>query len=354
MFEAHDKQRFETIAISYGPDASDAMRYRLQAAFDRFIDVREKSDADIARLLRELEADIAVDLKGFTGNGRLGILAHRPAPVQVGYLGYPGTSGADYIDYIVADKHLIPDSDERYYSEKVVYLPDSYQVNDAKRRIAASVPSRAQAGLPETGFVFCSFNNNYKITPTVFDLWMRLLQKVPGSVLWLYADNGVASANLRREAQARGVAHERLIFASRMAQAEHLARHKLADLFLDTLPINAHTTASDALWAGLPVLTCTGKAFAGRVAGSLLRAVGLPELVTNDFRQYEALAIRLATSPSDLAAIKEKLTQNRAALPLFDTARFCRHLESAYVEMWKRYQQGEAPSRLVVETLSDR
>lgn len=353
MFEAHDKQRFETIAISFGPDANDAMRHRLQATFDRFIDVREKNDLEVARLLRELEVDIVVDLKGFTGNGRLGILAHRPAPVQVSYLGYPGTSGADYIDYLVADKHLIRDSDEQHYSEKVVFLPDSYQVNDAKRPIAESVSMRAQAGLPESGFVFCSFNNNYKITPAVFDIWMRLLQKVPGSVLWLYEGNAVASENLRREAQTRGVAPERLVFAPRLAQAEHLERQKLADLFLDTLPINAHTTASDALWAGLPVLTCSGDAFAGRVAGSLLHAVGLPELVTNALEQYEALALRLATSPSELGAIREKLAQNRTVFPLFDTTRFCRHLESAYAEMWTRYQQGELPSRLVVASLSD-
>lgn len=353
MFETHDKQRFETIAISFGPDASDAMRQRLQASFDRFIDVREKSDLDVARLLRELEVDILVDLKGFTGNGRLGILAHRPAPVQVSYLGYPGTSGASYIDYLVADKHLIRNFDEQHYSEKVVFLPDSYQVNDAKRPIAESIPTRAQAGLPESGFVFCSFNNNYKITPAVFDIWMRLLQKVPGSVLWLYEGNAIASANLRREAQTRGIAPERLVFAPRMAQAEHLARQKLADLFLDTLPINAHTTASDALWAGLPVLTCSGGAFAGRVAGSLLHAVGLPELVTDNLEQYENLALRLATSPSELGTIREKLAKNRTVFPLFDTTRFCRHLESAYIEMWKRYQQGELPSRMVVTPLPD-
>lgn len=351
MFEAHNKQRFETIAISYGPDATDAMRHRLQAAFDRFIDVREKSDHDVALLLRELEVDIAVDLKGFTGNARLGILAHRPAPVQVSYLGYPGTSGADYIDYLVADRHLIRDSDERHYSEKIVFLPDSYQTNDARRPIAESIPTRAQAGLPESGFVFCSFNNNYKITPAVFDIWMRLLQKVSDSVLWLYEGNAVASANLRREAQARGVVPERLVFAPRMAQAEHLARQKLADLFLDTLPINAHTTASDALWAGLPVLTCTGGAFAGRVAGSLLHAVGLPQLVTDSLQQYETLALQLATSPSELRSIREKLARNRSVFPLFDTTRFCRQLESAYIEMWKRYQQGELPSRLVVTPL---
>lgn len=352
LFEAHDKQRFEIVAISFGPHASDDMRRRLQSAFDRFIDVRDKKDLEVAQLLRELKIDIAIDLKGFTDNGRLGILAHRPAPIQVSYLGYPGTSGAEYIDYIVADKHLIPEGDQEHYSEKVIYLPDSYQVNDSRRPIAEHIPTRAHVGLPDSGFVFCSFNNNYKITPEVFDVWMRLLQKVPGSVLWLYEGNAVASANLKREAQARGVAPERLVFAPRMPQREHLARQALADLFLDTLPVNAHTTASDALWAGLPVLTCTGKAFAGRVAGSLLRAVGLPQLVTDSLEQYEALALKLATSPSELAQIKAKLMDNRTAAPLFDTARFCRHIESAYMEMWQRHQRGEAPTSVTVQAIS--
>lgn len=351
MFEAHDRQRFETIAVSFGPDANDAMRQRLLPAFDRFIDVREKSDLEVARMLREMEVDIAVDLKGFTENGRIGIFAHRPAPIQTSHIGYPGTSGADYIDYIIADRHLVPDGAEQHYSEKIVYMPDSYQVNDNKRPIAEAVPSRAELGLPESGFVFCSFNNNYKITPAVFDVWMRLLKQVPGSVLWLLEANPVAAANLKREAQLRGVPSDRLVFAPRMPQKEHLARQRAADLFLDTVPINAHTTASDALWAGLPVLTCSGNAFAGRVAGSLLHAAGLPELVTGNLAQYEAMALKLATEPGTLAEVKGKLAQNRAALPLFDTERFCRHIETAYIEMWQRSQRGEAPSHLVIPAI---
>ncbi|HJV52261.1 MAG TPA: tetratricopeptide repeat protein, partial [Noviherbaspirillum sp.] len=348
LFEAHDKQRFETVAISFGQDAQDEMRTRLQRAFQRFVDLREKSDREVAQLMRELEIDIAVDLKGYTFGNRTGILAQRAAPIQVNYLGYPGTMGAGYIDYILADRHIIPEHERQYYAEQVVYLPDSYQVTDAKRPIAGHTPSRSQAGLPDAGFVFCSFNNNYKITPEIFDIWMRLLQNVPGSVLWLLEDNRVASANLRREAQARGVDPERLVFAPRLEQGEHLARMRLADLFLDTLPVNAHTTASDALWAGLPVLTCTGKAFAGRVASSLLHAVGLPELVTQDLELYEALALRLATSPSALAEMRARLAGNRAAYPLFDTGRFCRHLEAAYLHMWERHRRGEVPAAFAV------
>lgn len=351
LFEAHDKQRFEIIAISFGPDVQDEMRSRLQSAFDRFIHVRDKSDLEAARIMRELEIDIAVDLKGFTESGRLGILAHRPAPVQVSYLGYPGSVGADYIDYIVADKHLIADNEQEHYAEKVVYLPDSYQVNDSKRPMPEHMPTRVQVGLPDEGFVFCSFNNNYKITPVVFDIWMRLLQRVPGSVLWLYEGNAAVSANLRREAQARGVAPERLIFAPRVSQSEHLARQRLADLFLDTLPVNAHTTASDALWVGLPILTCTGGAFVGRVAASLLHAIGLPELMTNSLEEYEALALKLATMPAELAQIKTKLAQNRRTSPLFDTNRFRRHIESAYIVMQERCQRGESPSSFTVPAI---
>ncbi|WP_019141866.1 tetratricopeptide repeat protein [Noviherbaspirillum massiliense] len=351
LFEAHDRQRFETIAISYGPDARGGMRERLQSAFDRFIDVREKSDLEAARIMQALEVDIAVDLKGFTENSRLGILAHRPSPVQVSYLGYPGTTGADYVDYAICDKHLVSEGELGSFSEQLVFLPDSYQVNDSKRPISAQVPTRAEAGLPEKTFVFCSFNNNYKITPAVFDIWMRLLHQIAGSVLWLYEGNAAAAANLRREAQARGIAPEQLVFAPRLPQAEHLARQQLADLFLDTLPVNAHTTASDALWAGLPVLTCTGQAFAGRVATSLLHAVGLPELVTQSLDEYEALALRLASMPAELARIKAKLAHNRSTYPLFNTVRFCRHLEAAYVEMWERSQRGEAPAGFSVPAM---
>ncbi len=333
FFERHDANRFETIAISFGPDRQDPMRQRLQTAFGQFIDVRTQSDLQVAQLLRSMEVDIAVDLKGFTQDCRPGILAHRPAPVQVNYLGYPGSMGVDYIDYIVGDATVTPPEHDIFYSEKVVRLPGSYQVNDAHRAIATSTPTRADCGLPASGFVFCCFNNNYKITPAVFDIWMRLLQRVPGSVLWLLQDSPAVVRNLQQQAQQRGVAPERLVFAPRMPLPAHLARHRLADLFLDTLVYNAHTTASDALWAGLPVLTCAGGTFASRVAASLLRAADLPELVTENTDDYEALAYTLATDPTMLANLRTRLAEGRATCALFDTAQFTRDMESAYEGM---------------------
>src|SRR5271169_2011924 len=345
LFEAHDRSRFETAAISFGPDSKDEMRMRLENSFDRFVDVRNKSDRDTALLLKELEIDIAVDLKGYTKGCRTGIFAWRAAPIQVNYLGYPGTMGADYIDYILADRLTIPEDQHSFYTEKVVYLPDTYQANDSRRLISANTPTREKAGLPEAGFVFCSFNNNYKITPAVFDVWMRLLHRVEGSVLWLLEDNAAAVRNLRRNAERRGVAPDRLVFAPRIKHQDHLARHRLAGFFLDNVPCNAHTTASDALWAGLPVVTCLGSSsFAGRVAGSLLNAVGLPELITDNLEDYEALALKLARDQNLLAAIKAKLAQNRETFPLFDTDRYRRHIESAYETMWERYQRGEPPA----------
>ena len=340
LFETHDKSRFETVAISFGPDDSSEMRQRLTRAFDRFIDVRDESDRQVAVLLREMEIDIAVDLKGFTQDARPGILAYRPAPVQVNYLGHPGTMGARYIDYLIADRRIVAEGQERDYSEKVVCLPDSYQPNDQKRRIAGRTPARADEGLPDIGFVLCSFNGSFKITPEVFDIWMGLLTAVEGSVLWLLDDNAADVRNLKREAEARSVSAQRLVFAPRKPLDEHLARHRLADLFLDTLPCNAHTTASDALWAGLPVLTCAGNTFAGRVAGSLLFAVGLSELITDSLSSYEALAMKLARDPTALAQLKTKLASQRTTTPLFDIERFTRHLESAYVTMWERSQRG--------------
>jgi protein O-GlcNAc transferase len=354
LFERHDRQRFETIAVSFGPDRPGAMRTRLEAAFERFIDVRGKSDDDVASMLRAMEVDIAVDLNGFTTHARTGILALRPAPVQVNYLGYPGTMGADFIDYILADRRIIPEGDAPHYTEKIVYLPDSYLVTDDRLRIAEATPARAMVGLPEAGTVFCSFNNNFKITPPMFDVWMRLLHRVAGSVLWLRAGSPAAERNLRREAEARGVAPERLVFAPLVALEDHLARHRCADLFLDTLPYNAHTTASDALWAGLPLVTCLGETFAGRVAASLLDAVGLPELVTRSLEDYEALAFALATDAARLAALKAKLAQNRMTHPLFDTDRFRRHLESAYETMWQRHQRGTPPEGFAVAPIVTR
>ncbi|MGZ5786414.1 MAG: tetratricopeptide repeat protein [Ramlibacter sp.] len=351
LFELHDRERFETVAISFGPESNGAMRQRLRRSFGRFVDVRTMGDREAASLIREMEIDIAVDLTGFTTYGRPAILAHRPAPVQVSYLGVPGSLGADHVDYILADRHVIPEGQQSHYAEKVVWLPDTYQVNDSQRRVAERTPSRTECGLPEGGFVFCCFNNNYKITPEVFDVWMRLLRRVDGSVLWLLEDNVVASRYLRAEALRRGVAPDRLVFAPRMELEDHLARHRLADLFLDTLPYNAHTTASDALWAGLPLVTCMGNAFPGRVAASLLNAVGLPELVTHSLDDYEALSLKLATAPDLLSGIRGKLWRNRTEFPLFDTRRFCAHIEAAYVLMWERSQRGEAPASFEVPAL---
>jgi protein O-GlcNAc transferase len=344
LFESHDRARFEVTGLSYGTADTGPMRERLQAAFDRFVDVRGLSDREVAQLLHDGEIDIAIDLKGFTTNNRAAIFAHRGAPVQVNYLGFPGTMGAPFIDYIIADRHVIPERLTAAYSEKVVRLPGSYQVNDRKRRIAERTPTRGELGLPDRGFVFCSFNNNYKIRPEIFDVWMRLLRKVEGSVLWLLEDNVAAVANLRREAERRGVAADRLVVAPRLDLDQHLARHRLADLFVDTFPVNAHTTASDALWAGLPLVTLCGEAFVSRVAASLLGAVGLPELVAESLADYEALALKLATTSALLAEIREKLERNRLAAPLFDTARFRHHIETAYVAMYECYQRGEAPA----------
>jgi len=349
LFEQHDREKFETIAVSFGSDTQSEMRSRLISSFDRFIDVGNKSDGEVAGLMRESEVDIAIDLMGFTTNSRAGIFARRPAPIQVNYLGYPGTMGADYIDYIVADEFVIPKENHISFFERVVYLPDCYQVNDSKRRIAEHTPTRAGAGLPEQGFVFCSFNNSYKLTPQVFDIWMRLLRKVEHSVLWLVQGSAAVVSNLRREAQARGIDPARLVFAPRMKLEDYLARYRLAGLFLDTLPFNAGTTASDALWAGLPVVTCAGQAFVARMAGSLLRAVGLPELVTGTLDEYEALALKLATHPAMLRDLRETLARNRLTAPLFDTDRFRRHIESAYWTMWEIHQRGEAPRSFSVD-----
>lgn len=351
LFEEHYRERFELVAFSFGPDVSDAMRRRLKGGFDQFVDVREKTDIDVARVSRELGIDIAVDLKGFTQDGRFGIFAHRCAPIQVSYLGYPGTTGAPYMDYVVVDKVVVPPEAQQHFTEKVVYLPHSYQVNDATRKISDRVFTKAELGLPEQGFVFCCFNNNYKIMPSVFDIWMRLLQAVPGSVLWLLKDNESVVENLRREAQARGVEGDRLVFAPRMPLDEHLARHKLADLFLDTLPVNAHTTASDALWAGLPVLTRAGKSFAARVAASLLHAVGLPELVTETVEDYEALALALARDPQRLHSLRDKLNEQKGNSPLFDAKRFARDIEAAYVAMHERHLKGLPPDVIEVADL---
>ena len=348
QFEQHDKSRFETIAISLSPPHDSEMRRRLRRSFDRFIDVDSISDQAVAEDIRRFEVDIAVDLNGITQGSRTNILAKRPAPIQVSYLGYPGTMGASYIDYLIADRVVVPDDRHDAFSEKLVCLPDSYQVNDANRRIAAITPSRSDVGLPQDGLVFCCFNSSYKITPDVFDVWMRLLRQMEGSVLWLIENNSSAPRNLRREAGLRGVAAERLIFAPHIKTEEHLARQRLADLFLDTLYYNAHTTASDALWAGLPVVTCLGATFASRVAGSLLTAIGLPELITRSLDDYEALALKLARDPALLSSLRQKLARHRETYPLFNTERFTRHIEAAYIEMWERCRRGEPPQSFAV------
>jgi predicted O-linked N-acetylglucosamine transferase (SPINDLY family) len=348
LLETHDRSRFEVLGLSFGPDDPSAMRMRIKAAFDRFIDVEDRSDRDAANLLRDLEVDIAIDLVGLTSGARPGIFAARPAPVQVNYLGYAGTVGADYVDYVIADRFVIPPDQRETFSENVVYLPDSFQANDAKRRVSERTPSRAELGLPEHGFVFCCFNNAFKITPDLFDAWMRLLGAIEGSVMWLSA-GGSARDNLCREAQRRGVSPDRLVFAAKTPLMEdHLVRYRAADVFLDTLHFNAHTTASDALWAGLPVLTCAGATYASRVAGSLLHAVGLPELITCSLSEYEALASRLAREPALLASWRQKLARNRETLALFDTQRFTRHIEAAYTTMWERAERAEPPGSFAV------
>jgi predicted O-linked N-acetylglucosamine transferase (SPINDLY family) len=350
--EHHDRARFETTALSLYPGVPDAMQNRLRNAFERFVDVSDRSDLEVARLIRELETDIVVDVTGYTRGGRMGIFARRPAPVQVNF-NCPGTSGTDYIDYIVTDRIVVPPEHHPYYSEKVVYLPDTFQANDSQRRIAERMPSRSEAGLPEKGFVFCSFNNGYKFRPPVFDIWMRLLLKFEDSVLWLRGSSSTVTDNLRREAEVRGIAPERLVFAPYVKRTEdHLARQRIADLFLDTLPYNAQTTASDALWAGLPVLTCMGGGLPGRVAASLLTAVGLPELITHSLDEYEALATALVQEPERLRRIRDKLASNRLTYPLFDTARFTRHLEAAFEQMWRMHRQGGAPCHFAVAPLS--
>jgi predicted O-linked N-acetylglucosamine transferase (SPINDLY family) len=348
LFEHHDRTRFETIGISYGVDDGSAMRARVSRAFDRFVDVRHKSDPAIARLIRELEVDIAIDLMGYTAGMRANLLVQRPAPLQVSYLGYPGTMGAEFIDYILADHVVIPQEHRKFYTEQIAYLPGCYQTTDAGRPVADATPSRGAAGLPAHGFVFCCFNNSFKITPEIFDVWMRLLRAVEGSVLWLLEGSVSCVRNLRREADARGVAPDRVVFAPRIASAEHLARQRLADLFLDTIYYGAHTTASDALFVGLPVVTHLGATFPSRVAASLLHAVGLPELIAGSLADYEAMAMDLARNHEQLAALRCKLMRQRLSFPLFDTGSFTRHIETAYQTMWERHQQGEPPQTFTV------
>ncbi|TWA92981.1 putative O-linked N-acetylglucosamine transferase (SPINDLY family) [Azospirillum brasilense] len=347
LIERHDRSQLEVVGYSYGPDDGGPMRRRLTAGFDRFVDISDRSHADAAARIRADGMDILVDLKGYTQHARPEIAAHRPAPVQAQWLGYPGTMGAGFIDYVIGDPLVTPFDHQPFYAERIVQLPDCYQPNDRSRPIGPT-PSRAACGLPDRGTVLCCFNAAYKITPDLFDRWCRLLRAVPDCVLWLLDSHPEASANLRREAARRGVAASRLVFAPRRPPAEHLARYRLADLFLDTTPIGAHTTASDALWAGLPVLTVTGEGFASRVGTSLLRAVGLPELAVRSLADYEVTALRLAGDPDGLTRLKARLTAERERAPLFDTERFARALERAYATMWDIHMAGKPPRPFAV------
>jgi predicted O-linked N-acetylglucosamine transferase (SPINDLY family) len=345
LFELHNRDRFEIIAFSFGGDDKDPMRLRLIQAFNQFIDVSDLPDMEIAKLARELLVDIAVDLGGHTARCRTGIFSYRAAPVQLSYIGYLGTMGAEYYDYLLADKITISEELQKFYSEKIAYMP-CYQVNDRTRHISDKKYTRTELGLPGKGFIFCCFNNNYKILPAIFDCWMRILDAVEDSVLYIYAENLWAEENLKKEAEARGINSSRLAFGRRLPNDEYLSRYQICDLFLDTFPYNAGTTASDALWAGLPVLTLMGESFASRVAASLLNAIGLPELITKTQEEYETLAIELAKNPQKLAEIKKKLAENRLRAPLFDTPLFTKNLEAAYIAMMERYQADLQPDHI--------
>jgi predicted O-linked N-acetylglucosamine transferase (SPINDLY family) len=346
VLEHHDPSRFEITAFDNGWDDHSATRRRINACVDSIIPIRELNDTRALAAIRECRIDILVNLNGYFGDDRMRLFAQRAAPLQVNYLGFPGTLGARYMDYIIADRVVIPPDQQEFYCERVAYLPNCYQANDSSREIADLVYGRAECGLPAHGFVFCCFNNAYKITPAMFACWMRILTQVEGSVLWLLEDSAAAAANLRREAAARGVDPSRIIFAGRLPPPEHLARHRCADLFLDTLPYNAHTTGSDALWVGLPLLTFPGETFAGRVAASLLSSLGLPELIAESMRDYERLAIELATAPARHAAIKQRLLANRLTTPLFDTALFTKNIEALYAAMFERHMAGLAPDHI--------
>ena len=348
IFTVHDKAQYEIFAYSYGSNSHSAMQNRLINEVDTFHDISQLNNTDIIELVLREKLDVAVDLKGYTKDSKTNLFSYRLAPIQINYLGYPGTLGADFIDYIVADSIVIPEDKQQHYSEQVMYLPHTYQPNDNTRAISQKVQTREDMGLPSDGFVFCCFNNNYKISPKEFGIWMRLMTKVGGSVLWLLKSNKWAEQNLKKEAEARGISADRVIFAERVENSEHLARHRLADLFLDTFNVNAHTTASDALWAGLPVVTKLGRGFAARVAGSLLSAVGLPELITHDEEAYEVLILKLATNPKKLDKIKKKLEVNRLSQPLFNTEQYTKHLENGYRQAYQKYFDGESPNTIIV------
>ncbi|QKO22876.1 glycosyltransferase family 41 protein [Rhodoferax sp. BAB1] len=349
--ELHDRSRFEVFGFSFGAESTSPLGQRIAKAFDRFLDVGEMSDAQVIILARELKLDIAINLGGYTAGQRTNLFAQRVAPIQVNYLGFPGTMGAEYMDYLITDAVASPPGSEPFYTEKLARVPNCFMPHDSQQTISDHTPPRSEFGLPETGFVFCCFNNYYKISPEVFDIWMRLLKGVVGSVLWLSDGPAVAKENLRREAAARGVDPVRLVFARRVdAMADHLARYRLADLFLDTLPYNAHTTACDALWAGVPVLTRMGQSFASRVAASLLHAVGLPELVTESAEDYEMLALGLALNPARLRLLRQQLSDKRLTSPLFRTGQLTRDIETLYTTMHQRQVEGAKAENIDART----
>lgn len=339
MLELHDRSRFEIVGINVGDSVLDPARLQIAAAVDKFVDCADQSDGDVAALTRDMRIDIAVDLNVYTSR-QPGIFSRRVAPVQVNFLGYPGTAGVSFYDYIFGDSVITPFAAREHYSERIVQLPHCYQPNALARYGALQSPSRKALGLPEKGFVFCCFNDGFKIVPGVFDIWMRLLREVPGSVLWLLQNSPAAAKNLRAEAVRRGVEADRLVFAPRVSIGQHLARHSAADLFLDTFPYNAHTTASDALWAGLPILTRLGETFAARVAASVLTAAGLPELIALSPEAYEQRALELARDPAQLAALRARLWASRTSSPLFDTVRYTRNIERAFEQVWARHLAG--------------
>ncbi len=342
--EAHNRDRFELYAYSYGTNDDGTMRQRMERCFDRFIDLGELSIADCAKAIYADRIDILIDLKGYTRGTRSEILTYRPAPIQVNYLGYPGTLGGDFCDYIITDNYVTPPASAGDYSEAFACMPGSYQPHGCD--VAIGRPSsRAEQGLPADGFVFCCFNQAYKIMPEMFGIWCRLLYNTPGSVLWLLK-NSQANGRLRNEAYQRGISPERLVFADEARQPEHLARLRLADLVLDTAPYNAHTTASDALWVGVPLVTFTGDTFASRVAGSLLRAVDLEELIAKDADAYYALALTLSSHPQRLAEIRRRLQQTRLSVALFDSPAYTLHLEGLYQTMWDRHLAGQLPAAI--------
>lgn len=347
LFELHDRTRFDVTAFAFGPETNDAMHVRISKAFDRFLDVRQHSDAEVASMARDLEIDIAVNLNGITEHSRSRIFALRAAPIQINYLGYPGTMGAPFMDYLIADARVVPRVSQREYLEKIIYLPGSFMPFDSSYPIAARAFTREELGLPEKAFVFCCFNSSFKLTPDIFTVWMRLLARHENSVLWLSHTNPTAAGNLRKEASQRGVDERRLIFANRLdSLPEHLARLRSADLFLDTFPYNAHATAIDALWTGLPVVTYAGQSFASRVAASLLHTLELPQLITCSLAEYEDLASSLVTDQEQLRQLRNSLAQNRSTSSLFDTAQYARNLEAAYETVYDRYLSGAEPDHI--------